>query len=49
MTDDNTLVDFLFDAKKKAEDANPAIKKMVDQDSMLYQPIYGYIITFSSN
>lgn len=46
---DKTLVDFLLEAKKKAEDANPAIKKIVDLDPTLYQPIYGYVITYSSN
>ena len=46
---DETLVDFLLNAKKKAEEQNPAIKKLGEQDSMLYQPIYGYVITFSSN
>lgn len=50
MTEENgTLTDFLKDAKKKAEEANPAIKKMVELDPTLYQPIYGYIIRFSSN
>lgn len=49
MVEDRTLTDFLMEAKKKAEDANPGIKKLAEQDPTLYQPIYGYIITFSSN
>ena len=49
MVEDKTLTDFLLEAKKKAEDANPAIKKLAEQDPTLYQPIYGYVITFSSN
>lgn len=49
MVEDKTLTDFLLEAKKKAEDANPIIKKIAEQDPMLYQPIYGYVITFSSN
>ena len=49
MAEDKTLINFLLEAKKKAENANPAIKKIAEQDPTLYQPIYGYIITFSSN
>jgi hypothetical protein len=46
---DKTLVDFLIEAKKKAEDANPNIKNIGELDPTLYQPIYGYIVTYSSN
>lgn len=49
MVEDKTLIDFLLEAKKKAEDENPAIKKLAEQDPTLYQPIYGYVITFTSN
>lgn len=49
MTEDKTLIDFLLEAKKKAEEANPDIKKLAEQNPTLYQPIYGYVITFSSN
>ena len=49
MVEDKTLIDFLLEAKKKAEEANPDIKKLAEQDPTLYQPIYGYVITFSSN
>ncbi len=49
MIKNEKLIDFLLEAKKKAEDTNPAIKKLAEQDPTLYQPIYGYIITFSSN
>jgi hypothetical protein len=49
MAEDKTLIDFLLEAKRKAEEANPDIKKLAEQDPTLYQPIYGYVITFSSN
>ncbi len=50
MTENNeTLVEFLSKAKKKAEESNPAIKDMGELDPTLYQPIYGYVITYSSN
>ena len=49
MAEDKTLIDFLLETKRKAEEANPDIKKLAEQDPTLYQPIYGYVITFSSN
>jgi len=49
MADDKKLINFLLDAKKMAEDANPFIKELLEQNPVFYQPIYGYIITFSSN
>jgi hypothetical protein len=44
-----TPYDFMIDAKKKAEEINPDIKKLSEIEPFLYQPIYGYIISFSSN
>lgn len=44
-----TLIDFMLDAKNKAEEINPDIKKLSEIEPVLYQPIYGYIISFSSN
>jgi len=44
-----TLIDFMLDTKKKVEDRNPSIKKLSEIEPFLYQPIYGYIISFSSN
>ncbi|MEM0287950.1 MAG: hypothetical protein QXG05_07275 [Nitrososphaerota archaeon] len=49
MAKDKTLIDFLLEAKMKVEEANPDVKKLAEQDTTLYQPIYGYLITFSSN
>jgi hypothetical protein len=46
---DVTLTDFMLKAKKKAEETNPDIKKLSEIEAALYQPIYGYIISFSSN
>lgn len=49
MAENKTLIDFLLDAKKKAEEAKPVINEIAEQDPMLYRPIYGYVIAFSSN
>ena len=46
---EETLTDFMLEAKKKAEEINPNIKKFSEMEPTLYQPIYGYIISFSSN
>jgi len=46
---DETLIDFMIDAKKKAEEIIPYIKKLSEIEPFIYQPIYGYIISFSSN
>jgi hypothetical protein len=45
-----TLTDFMLNAKKKAEDRNPILKKLSEIEPIINEePIYGYIITFSSN
>ena len=51
MAEDKTLMDFVLEARKKAE-TNPHIKildLLARMDRMFTDPIYGYVITIDVN